>query len=63
MRPLFSNLRNFAVLNGKSISPTFIVKQIMLRTIWPILAILLVMGCIFLILLLGVCPTGYIMIL
>ncbi|CAN0876644.1 Putative ribonuclease H protein At1g65750, partial [Linum grandiflorum] len=31
--------------------------------ILPILTILLVMGCIFLILLIGVCPTGYIMFL
>ncbi|CAN0904945.1 hypothetical protein LINGRAHAP2_LOCUS23385 [Linum grandiflorum] len=63
MLPLFSSLRNFAVVNGKSISPIFTVKQIMLRITWAILAILLVMGCIFMILLIGVCPTSYIMIL
>ncbi|CAN0923513.1 hypothetical protein LINGRAHAP2_LOCUS33599 [Linum grandiflorum] len=35
----------------------------MLRITWLILAILLLIGCNFLILLIGVCPTGYITIL
>ncbi|CAN0905031.1 hypothetical protein LINGRAHAP2_LOCUS23436 [Linum grandiflorum] len=63
MRLLFSSLKNFAVVTGKSISPTFIVKQIMLRITCLILVILLFMGCIFLIFLVGVCSTGYITIL
>ncbi|CAN0897888.1 hypothetical protein LINGRAHAP2_LOCUS19369 [Linum grandiflorum] len=33
MRLLFYSSRNFATVNGKSIFPTFTVKQIMLRTI------------------------------
>ncbi|CAN0926339.1 hypothetical protein LINGRAHAP2_LOCUS35284 [Linum grandiflorum] len=41
----------------------FTVKLIMLRTIWPILVILSLMDCIFLILQIGVCPTGFTMIL
>ncbi|CAN0854300.1 hypothetical protein LINGRAHAP2_LOCUS5886, partial [Linum grandiflorum] len=40
MRFLFSSLKSFAVVSGKSIFSTFTVKQIMLRTIWLILAIL-----------------------
>ncbi|CAN0915065.1 hypothetical protein LINGRAHAP2_LOCUS28916 [Linum grandiflorum] len=63
MRLLFSSLRNSAIVNGKSISPTFTVKQIILRIICPILTIISSMGCIFLILLIGVCPIGYIIIL
>ncbi|CAN0899236.1 Putative ribonuclease H protein At1g65750 [Linum grandiflorum] len=41
----------------------FTVKLILLRIIWPILVILSRMGCICLILHIGVCPTGFITIL
>ncbi|CAN0918182.1 hypothetical protein LINGRAHAP2_LOCUS30719 [Linum grandiflorum] len=59
MRLLLSSLRNFVVDIGKSIFPTYTVKQIMLRITWLILATLSCMGCIFLILHIGVCPTGF----
>ncbi|CAN0858388.1 hypothetical protein LINGRAHAP2_LOCUS7223, partial [Linum grandiflorum] len=63
MRLLFSSSRSFAVANGKSIFPTFTMKQRMLQTIWLISAILSLLGCIFFILQIRVCPTSYITIL
>ncbi|CAN0918089.1 hypothetical protein LINGRAHAP2_LOCUS30667 [Linum grandiflorum] len=58
MRHLFSSSRSFAVANRKFIFLTFTVNQIMLRTIWLILAILSLMGCTFFILQIRVCPIG-----
>ncbi|CAN0839689.1 hypothetical protein LINGRAHAP2_LOCUS2644 [Linum grandiflorum] len=63
MQLLFSSLRNFAVVNVNYIFSTFTLKQIMLRITWLILTILLFINCIYLILLIRVCPTSYITIL
>ncbi|CAN0917127.1 hypothetical protein LINGRAHAP2_LOCUS30104 [Linum grandiflorum] len=61
MRLSLFNSRNSAAVNGKSRSPTFTVKLIMIRAIWLILAILSPMRCICLIHQIGTYSTGYIM--
>ncbi|CAN0892949.1 hypothetical protein LINGRAHAP2_LOCUS17874 [Linum grandiflorum] len=61
MRLLFYILRNSIAVNGKFSSPTSTAKLIMLRIIWQILVILSLIGYIFLIHQIGVCPTCYIM--
>ncbi|CAN0913525.1 hypothetical protein LINGRAHAP2_LOCUS27987 [Linum grandiflorum] len=63
MRLSSYSLRSFAAVIGKSIFLLFTPKQIMQQTIWPILAIISLMRCIFLILQIRVCPTGFITIL
>ncbi|CAN0892935.1 hypothetical protein LINGRAHAP2_LOCUS17863 [Linum grandiflorum] len=55
------SIRSSATDNGRLLFTIFTAKQIVLRIIWLILIIPLYLVFILLILLTGVCPTGFIM--
>ncbi|CAN0914920.1 hypothetical protein LINGRAHAP2_LOCUS28823 [Linum grandiflorum] len=60
---LSCSIRSSANDNGRLLSPIFTVKQIVMRTIWPILVILLCLVFILLMSQTGVCPTDFVMML
>ncbi|CAN0864932.1 hypothetical protein LINGRAHAP2_LOCUS9082 [Linum grandiflorum] len=63
MRFLSCSIKNSVDGNGRSLSTIFTAKQIVLRIIWPTLVIRLCLVFIFLIRLIGACPTGFVMML